>query len=768
MANTIGIKDSNGIIQPRLLDPTGVASALGNETLAADVTALKDEINGITVGAGFIPDETQLAAINSTVTAGWKQGIDTGLATAVQTETDPTVPAWAKAENKPSYAVSEITGAASSDDLAAEATAREQADATLQAAIDAEKARSEAVDEAQGIALDNQVSKAEEEHAEIGGRIDGVITNLETNYVPLTGATMTGGLVLNADAADPLGAVTKQQLDAAIAANKTKSLTFHGLISMTEPTVDMHAGDFWYQPAAVGEAPDTNFPWNVRSYINGAWTEETEEYTPETLDLWRYVDIATGFYYIGGIWNILNYDADSFGTDFEIIDGVVNIAKGSIVNSDLAENAAIAQSKLDLNIDTHPIEDSPNLAQSGGVYAQLALKANITDRGDLSALTTSDKSTLVGAINALNVAKADKAIGAVVGNLLAADANGNHVDSGSKAADFALKTDLDTKLDNQNAVRSNIDVLEYILSLPAGFFAFTTNGGITNGYDYTTYHGQKRQLAGNSDFTTVTAITNKSVMYVNDWDGVNWRGWQEIAEMSALASLVKKSEVYRGDLNDLWQAAQLPFIGGYTVEVGNKPSSVDGYIIAMPYDTRAYCAQIAVDADNKMFTRLNTSGTDGTGWTAWVQQAAKADVDNRIRVVDGGIKTSWVHLCAVHTSFSGQLQIRSTGAATDQRVICDIDIAQSSLNVQTPIGAYFNAKMLVNSRIGYSTRGDGSRIADFWLQRSTGATTSIREPRVIITTATGTAYSDAESPMDDSAATITVLSASGLVDIATT
>ncbi len=496
MANTIGFKDSNGVVQPRLLDPTGVASALGNGTLAADVTALKDEIDGIT-GNTF-------------------------------TETDPTVPDWAKAENKPSYAVSEITGAASADDLAAEATAREQADATLQAAIDAEKARSEAVDEAQGIALDNQVSKAEEEHAEIGGRIDGVITNLETNYVPLTGATMTGGLVLNADAADPLGAVTKQQLDAAIAANKTKSLTFHGLISMTEPTVDMHAGDFWYQPAAVGEAPDTNFPWNVRSYINGAWTEETEEYTPETLDLWRYVDIATGFYYIGGIWNILNYDADSFGTDFEIIDGVVNIAKGSIVNSDLAENAAIAQSKLDLNIDTHPIEDSANLVQSGGVYAELANKANIADRGDLSALTTSDKSTLVNAVNSINVAKADKAIGAVVGNLLAADANGNHVDSG----DFATPADLAVKIDKNLG-----PYMDDLNALPApyigGYHTSALNkpsnmGGYITAVNYADLK-LTAQTAVDSDGAVFTRVNKNSA------DNAGWTVWAKQATAADLA-----------------------------------------------------------------------------------------------------------------------------------------------------------------------------------------------------------------------------------------
>jgi hypothetical protein len=59
--------------------------------------------------------------------------------TAVQVENDPTVPDWAKMPDKPTYTAAEV-GAATPDDVAAEATARESADDGLSAGIEGIKA----------------------------------------------------------------------------------------------------------------------------------------------------------------------------------------------------------------------------------------------------------------------------------------------------------------------------------------------------------------------------------------------------------------------------------------------------------------------------------------------------------------------------------------------------------------------------------------------------------------------------------------------------
>lgn len=118
-------------------------------------------------------------------------------------------------------------------------------------------------------------------------------TKLDTGLVQKAGDTMTGSLILNGDPTADLMAVPKQYVEARLAEIETQALTFEGYISTTEPTVDVREGNGWYQPPSAEDTPDTNFPWNIKIYTNGAFPANTIEYTPVSLDMWTNLDVAS-------------------------------------------------------------------------------------------------------------------------------------------------------------------------------------------------------------------------------------------------------------------------------------------------------------------------------------------------------------------------------------------------------------------------------------------------------------------------------------------
>lgn len=75
--------------------------AEGGTTVGSKLTSLSD---GLTEANGAIAGKQDAIADLATIRSGAAKG-----ATAVQTETDPTVPAWAKAAAKPKYVTSEIS-----------------------------------------------------------------------------------------------------------------------------------------------------------------------------------------------------------------------------------------------------------------------------------------------------------------------------------------------------------------------------------------------------------------------------------------------------------------------------------------------------------------------------------------------------------------------------------------------------------------------------------------------------------------------------------
>ena len=80
----------------------GTGSLNGYDALKSGVTTNTSDIATIT---NVLKDKQDLIEDLATIRSGAAKG-----ATAVQTETDPTVPSWAKASTKPTYAYSEITG----------------------------------------------------------------------------------------------------------------------------------------------------------------------------------------------------------------------------------------------------------------------------------------------------------------------------------------------------------------------------------------------------------------------------------------------------------------------------------------------------------------------------------------------------------------------------------------------------------------------------------------------------------------------------------
>ncbi len=168
------------------------------------------------------------------------------------------------------------------------------------------------------------------------------------NALPKSGGTMTGGLILNGNAVENLQPVTLQQMNDTISNIETQSLTFEGFISTTEPTLDIREGNLWYQPPTARELPDTDFPWSVKTFTSGAWSDTTTNYTPQTLDLWSNTDDKHGYYYFGDHWSTLDFSGSTFNSvQFEIVDGLVSIKSGAITDTEIADNAGIQRSKID-------------------------------------------------------------------------------------------------------------------------------------------------------------------------------------------------------------------------------------------------------------------------------------------------------------------------------------------------------------------------------------------------------------------------------------
>ncbi len=211
--------------------------------------------------------------------------------------------------------------------------------------------------------------------------------------VDLTGDNMTGPLTLYGDATEPLNAVTLRQVQQLIEEGKSDALTFKGYISPTQPTTDLREGNLWYQNtiSSTGK-PDTNFPWLVRTYTNGAWSTTTTSYTPNALDLWSDLTNEKGWYYFGNDWNQLDFSGSEFDPNyFTVTNGQVTLKDLSIGNNKIADNANINIGKINLagnnsrlSLLNTPLNGSFLMYQSSGntLIWQTPLTQSDIDNGD--------------------------------------------------------------------------------------------------------------------------------------------------------------------------------------------------------------------------------------------------------------------------------------------------------------------------------------------------------------------------------------------------
>ena len=92
---TITITDKNGTTTATVNDGVGDVASVNGKTGAVVLNA--DDV-------GALPDDTEIPTVPTNVSAFTN---DAGYLTSY-TETDPTVPSWAKAQNKPTYTASEV------------------------------------------------------------------------------------------------------------------------------------------------------------------------------------------------------------------------------------------------------------------------------------------------------------------------------------------------------------------------------------------------------------------------------------------------------------------------------------------------------------------------------------------------------------------------------------------------------------------------------------------------------------------------------------
>lgn len=176
--------------------------------------------------------------------------------------------------------------------------------------------------------------------------IDLVDDDKLSNYLPLVGGVMIGTLTLNGLPTEDDQAASKLYVDQQVAALEGNALTFKGFVSSSQPTNDVREGNLWLTASDL----NTTFPWNVYTYVDGSWSNTTTQYTPIALDLWAKTSDHTGWYYFGEAWNPLDFAGSTFNDrQFAIINGVVNLASGCVTNNEIAINANIDASKINLN-----------------------------------------------------------------------------------------------------------------------------------------------------------------------------------------------------------------------------------------------------------------------------------------------------------------------------------------------------------------------------------------------------------------------------------
>lgn len=150
----------------------------------------------------------------------------------------------------------------------------------------------------------------------------------------------------------------KKYVDNEITASN-RGFKFIGYISTEEPA-NPNELDLWYNSTEV----PTTFPIAVKKYENGAWSTDTIEYTPSTMELWSDKNTGNGLYWFGDEWNIIDF---KILTDNETIE-LANDGKIKI-KSIIKEVETLPEVEQDQSVIYHNIEDN-NFYLYGGTYTE--------------------------------------------------------------------------------------------------------------------------------------------------------------------------------------------------------------------------------------------------------------------------------------------------------------------------------------------------------------------------------------------------------------
>ena len=385
-------------------------------------------------------------------------------------------------------------------------------------------------------------------------------------------------------------------VDNKIAQSNKQTFRYKGFISTEEPTEDLREGLYWYANSfSENTPPDTNFAWNVKEYSNSSWSKDVE-YLPNALDMWYNIATKEVWFYLGIQWEKTDFTVDFDKTFFEQNRQLVTLKNNSITDTQIADNAAIAITK---------IKDLQNTLRN---------KVNTTDvisikQGGTEASTVEQAKVNLGLDQVNNTADIDKPVSTAMQNAL------------------DLKAGLDVVNDLSNTVNDKADVgdLNNYLPLTGGTVTgkFTVNDTATfnNGSaisgDVTLVDSSKIQFLKNTDLpipyinTTENIVTNDRTLNIVAGDvsiKVNTDGTITVTHSKGLGINTTPNTNYSIALEGNAYISGNMFLKSGTIDTNNSNEltyTVDGITKVIAYKSDITVSSVAGKTGNVVLSKAD-------------------------------------------------------------------------------------------------------------------------------------------------------------------
>lgn len=385
-------------------------------------------------------------------------------------------------------------------------------------------------------------------------------------------------------------------VDNKIAQSNKQTFRYKGFISTEEPTEDLREGLYWYANSfSENTPPDTNFAWNVKEYSNSSWSKDVE-YLPNALDMWYNIATKEVWFYLGTQWEKTDFTVDFDKTFFEQNRQLVTLKNNSITDTQIADNAAIAITK---------IKDLQNTLRN---------KVNTADvisikQGGTEASTVEQAKINLGLDQVDNTADIDKPVSTAMQNAL------------------DLKAGLDVVNDLSNTVNDKADVgdLNNYLPLTGGTVTgkFTVNDTATfnNGSaisgDVTLVDSSKIQFLKNTDLpipyinTTESIVTNDRTLNIVAGDvsiKVNTDGTITVIHSKGLGINTTPNTNYSIALEGNAYISGNMFLKSGTIDTNNSNEltyTVDGITKVIAYKSDITVSSVAGKTGNVVLSKAD-------------------------------------------------------------------------------------------------------------------------------------------------------------------